>query len=178
MRWGAGGAAIGRLAVQVVKRNTDTVWQCLPRAFVFFGLFLSRKDAAAFPLLPDTFFSLFFFCCGRACNAGNNRHPPQPEVEKIVTKYQKTECRFGMDCQSSICLYKHTPPPEPEPEPAPTLEPDGSGAVAADAGCGNFDIMTSLTSFQFLARCYAPGRRVVRAVLRARDFIMGCADCA
>ena len=108
-------------------------------------------------------------------SSGNNRHPPNAEVEKIVAKYLKTECRFGMDCQSSICLYKHTPPPEPEPEPAPALElePDGSGAVSADAGCGNFDIiMTSLPSFQpghthtavLGAMFPPPGRRVVRAL--------------
>eukprot|EP00041_Stephanoeca_diplocostata_P031488 m.980863 g.980863 ORF g.980863 m.980863 type:complete len:262 (+) comp23970_c0_seq3:290-1075(+) len=44
------------------------------------------------------------------CSFGNkctNRHPSADEIELLVAKYSKIQCRFGKECFNEACLYDH-----------------------------------------------------------------------
>lgn len=60
---------------------------------------------------------------GKGCR---KRHPPKHEIDRLISKYKKTRCRFGDECKTNGCLYMH---------PSDVVEEIGQDNVAWDNQC-------------------------------------------
>ena len=45
--------------------------------------------------------------CSFTSKTCRKKHPPQAEMERLIAKYQTRLCRYGSECQTKGCLYRH-----------------------------------------------------------------------
>ena len=75
-----------------------------------------RHDRAALASNPQTEEPCMAYLAGycafnaRSCR---KRHPPPAEAERLIQKYSQIRCRYGSQCQTEGCLYRHEALTEP-----------------------------------------------------------------
>ena len=107
---------------------------CMKLAFASLGC-IYRHDRAAIQSNPQSDEPCMAYLAGHcAFNAKSchKRHPPPAEAERLRQKYSQIRCRYGSECQTEGCLYRHEALSEPvslvdwvahpmEPTPRPPL---------------------------------------------------------
>lgn len=92
-----------------------------------------RHDRAALASNPQSEEPCMAYLAGYcAFNAKScrKRHPPPAEADRLRQKYSQIRCRYGSQCQTEGCLYRHEALTEPvslswtaEPAPGPSAPP-------------------------------------------------------
>jgi hypothetical protein len=98
----------------------------------FFGAGCTRSDCiyrhdraalAAIPQSPEPCLAYLAGTCSFNARSCRKRHPPPAEAERLLTKYQTIRCRYGSECQTDSCLYRHPAEDDPSADPVAFLPP-------------------------------------------------------
>lgn len=93
-----------------------------------------RHDRAALQQTPQSDEPCMAYLAGycafnaRSCR---KRHPPPAEAERLQRKYAQIRCRYGTQCQTEGCLYRHEALTEPVSLVDWVAQPSAAAAAAA-----------------------------------------------
>jgi hypothetical protein len=82
----------------------------------FFGAGCTRSDCiyrhdraalAAIPQSEEPCLAYLAGTCSFNARSCRKRHPPPAEAERLLAKYTTIRCRYGSECQTESCLYRH-----------------------------------------------------------------------
>lgn len=88
----------------------------------FFGAGCTRKDCifrhdksalASNPQSEEPCMAYLAGYCAFNAKSCRKRHPPPAEAERLRQKYSQIRCRYGNECQTDGCLYRHQALTEP-----------------------------------------------------------------